>query len=95
MDIKDVLRRYADIKLQIKALEDEAEEMKPQIVEYMAKEGVDKLPTSAGNFTVSETSRWKFSPAVEKLQEEEKQKGIAKKVVITMLKFTAKKNEEQ
>lgn len=94
MKIEDALRRYAELKTQAKAIEAELEEINPIIKEHMLSQGIDKMPTNIGTFTVSETSRWKFSKAVETLQEEEKRKGIAQKVVITMLKFTAPKNEK-
>lgn len=95
VEIKDVLRAYAEKKAKVKQIEADLEEMKPLIIEHLAQQGVDKLPTSLGTFTVSERSTWKYSPAVEKLQEEEKQRGIATKKVSTTLTFNEPKDGKQ
>lgn len=92
---KAILARYADLKDLEKSIKAEIEELAPQIKEYLLKTGVDKLPTSAGTFTISERSTWQYTEAVEKLQEEEKATGKAKKVTITTLMFKAPKPEEQ
>lgn len=85
--IKKMLARYAELKIQSKKITEEIEELNPHIKEYILKEGVDKLPTTMGTFSVESRSTWKYSPAVEKLQDEEKAKGIAKQVTTTSLKF--------
>ncbi len=87
MKIEDALKRYAELKISTSAAETEMEELKPLIKEHIMKEKVDKLPTSVGTFSLGERSTWKYSPAVEKLQDEEKAKGVAKKVTTTSLLF--------
>lgn len=95
MNIQEILARYAQLKIQERALTAEIEELNPQIKEHLLSQGIDKLPTTLGTFTVSETSRWKYSSAVEKLQELEKATGIAIKVGSTTLRFTPPKGEKE
>lgn len=86
-DIKSKLKRYAELKVKMKEMEAEIEELNPEIKAYVIGEGVDKLPTNLGTFSVESRGTWEYSPAVEKLKEEEKAKGVAKKVITTSLKF--------
>lgn len=95
MNIQEILKRYAELKIQERALTAELEELNPQIKEHLLSQGIDKLPTSAGTFTLSEMARWKYSSAVEKLQEQEKATGAATKVVSTTLRFTPPKGEKE
>lgn len=96
IDIPEKLKRYAELKVQEKAITAELDEIKPFIKEHMMSEGVDKLPTSLGNFTISEKVTWKYSKAVETLQKAEKANGTASEVksVILTFKATDESNEE-
>jgi hypothetical protein len=91
--IEDVLRSYAELKEAEKKIAASLEEIKPRIKEHLAKEGVDKLPTTVGTFTLSERATWKYSEAVDKLKQKEEATGVAKKVVSTSLIFTPPKEE--
>lgn len=85
---KELLKEYADLKEIEKATAARLEELKPNIIEEMRKVDVDKVETGWGSFTLGETSRWTYSDAVTDLQEEEKARGIAKRTMSTVLKFT-------
>ena len=95
-EIKEKLKRYAELKVQEKAISTELDEIKPFIKEHMMSEGVDKLPTSMGNFTISEKTTWKYSKAVETLQKAEKANGTASAVksVILTFKATGEENDD-
>ena len=86
----DILKEYANLKATEKATAERLEELKPQIVEEMRKEDADKVNTTFGNFTLGSMTRWKFSKAVEDLQEKEKANGIAQAVTSTVLRFSNK-----
>lgn len=94
-NIQAQFKRYAELKIQEKAISTELEEIKPLIKEHMLSEGVDKLPTSMGNFILSERTTWQYSKAVETLQKAEKANGTAKavKAVTLMFKETGENNE--
>ena len=70
MEIKETLKRYADLKVQEKSIKAEMEELNPLIKEHLSAEGVDKLPTTLGTFSLVPKAVWKYSPAVEKLEKE-------------------------
>lgn len=91
LTIEEKLKRYAELKAEEKIIAEGIDTLKPAIKEYIESQGVDKVPTSMGIFSLENRSTWKYSPAVEELQKEEKAKGIAKQVVITGLRFTAPK----
>lgn len=93
MPIEVKLKTYAIAKQQVKKLEEEMEALKPEIMEYMASQKVEKLPTNLGTFTIGTRSTWKYSPKVAKLQEEEKATGIAEQVVSHSLIYNAPKGE--
>lgn len=88
-DIQSKLKNYAELKIQEKAISEQLEELKPEIKKYMLDEGVDKVPTSMGNFILSERTTWQYSKAVEILQKEEKANGTAKAVKAVTLMFKA------
>lgn len=67
---KENLKRYAELKVQEKAIKDELAELNPKVKDFISAQGVDKLPTSLGVFSLVAKAVWKFSPAVEKLEKE-------------------------
>lgn len=88
---KAKLKEYADIQLQIRALEKRVDELKPEIKEMLSVSGADKVTTEFGNFTLGSRTTWKYSEDVERLQEKEKAMGIAKSVTSVSLTYTAPK----
>lgn len=78
-------KQYADIKLQIRFLEERAEELNKEIVADMQDNKVEKVETEFGKFTICTKKTWKFSPKVKSLEEkvklakiDEQERGIAK-----------------
>lgn len=69
-DQKENLKRYAELKIQEKAIKTELEELNPKVRDFISAQGVDKLPTTIGTFSLVAKTIWKFSPAVEKLEKE-------------------------
>ena len=72
-EIQIKLKTYAELKIQEKAISTQLDELKPDIKKYLLDQGVDKLPTSMGNFILSERTTYQYSKAVENLQKEEKE----------------------
>src|SRR5436190_12564799 len=88
---KRLLAEYAELKSEEKVIADELARLQPLIKEAMNANGVDKVNTDFGAFTISSRSIWKYSPAVADLQEKEKANGTAKQLVSSSLRFTAPK----
>ena len=95
LTIEEKLKRYAELKAEEKIIAEGIETLKPFIKEHIEGLGVDKLPTTLGTFTLSPRSTWKYSPAVEELQKEEKAKGIAKQVTTNTLVFKPEVTTEE
>lgn len=94
------LNRYAELSIQIKDLEAQRSALKPEIVEEFTSQGVEKLESDYGTFSVIRTSTWKYSKKTQKQAEElkiaqvrEQEKGIAKATVNESIRFQAKKEE--
>lgn len=92
--MNEKLKRYAELKAQQKSIEEEIDALGPEIKDHLVVQGIDKLPTSLGIFSIASKSTWKYTEAVEKLQAEEKAKGIARQVVTNYLRFSIKKDDE-
>lgn len=97
-ELKEKLKRYAELKSIEKDTKKQIEELNPVIKEFLIESKVDKLPTSLGNFTLTPFPVWKYSEAVEKAEEvveelkaKEKADGTAKATYRQDLKFTAPK----
>ena len=88
---KKKLKEYATLKSEEKRIAERLGELGPEIREAMRANDADKVETDFGSFTLSERGTWQYSPAVEALQEQEKANGTAKKLVSTILRFTATK----
>lgn len=89
---KALLEEYASLKSDEKRIKERLEELSPIIREQMRANDADKVELSVGSFVLSDRTTWQYSPAVEKLQEQEKANGTAKKLISTILRFTAAKS---
>jgi hypothetical protein len=92
---KEQFKEYAELKIEEKRIKERIDELNPLLKEQIAASGADKVTTDFGNFTLGSRATWKYSEAVTKLQEEEKAKGIAKKVETTSLIYSAPKAGNQ
>ena len=92
--IEEKLKKYAELKIMAKALDEQMEELKPSIREHMMSQGIDKLPTTVGTFTLGERTTWKYSKAVDNLQKQEKADGTAQAVKSVVLTYKEGKEEE-
>ncbi len=98
--IKDFLKDYARLKIEEKAIKARLEELNPIIRQAMSDEGVDKIPTNQGNFSIKKTKRWTYSSDVIALKEsldkrksDEEKDGTATFVEVEQLEFRELKNE--
>lgn len=100
-EIKDILKKYADLKIAIKDLELQTEELNPQILEYMQNENLEEIPTSVGKFILSGRRTYTYSAEIKKIETDLKTKkkeaealGTAEFVEKKYLTFKAGASEE-
>lgn len=86
---QECVERYCEIKEMVKALEAEAELLKPNVFTYCQDYSEDGKPIRLGGYSVSTQTRqvWEYSPAVtelkgqlKKLEKEEQKTGAARVV---------------
>ena len=94
----ELMERYALLDSQMKALSNEKDELKVQIIKELIAEGVEKVETGLGKFTVSKLKSWTYPGYVEDANETYKtlkakaeQTGEAKYVETESLRFTPAK----
>lgn len=61
---KENLKEYAELKIKEKGIKTRIDELNPLIKQEMLDLGLDKVPTSAGNFNIKKIKKWSYSPAV-------------------------------
>lgn len=95
---KATYKRYAEVKGQMKALEEEESLLKKALLQDLKDNDADKIAFEFGKFTKSYRSTYKYSDKVTALQEKvklaqikEQAKGIAKEVKNEYLTFTPPK----
>lgn len=95
---KQVYERYAQIKAQMKALEEEEAILKAGIMKELETNNADKIAFEFGKFTKSSRTSYSYSEKVALLKEKvelqqikERDKGIAKVSVSHYLTFTPPK----
>ena len=93
-----LLKEYVKLEEKFKALETEKKELRTKIVEDMTKAKMEKIETDFGSFTICQKASWKYTEAVEKIEDrlkiariKEQEKGLAKRSVTEYLLFTAPK----
>lgn len=97
---KQALSEYAELKIQTKNAEARMKELQPLIVGAMQHEGIDKIPTSKGSFTLQARKTWTYSGVVEELKanldarkEQEEADGTASYKEAPVLQFRESKEE--
>jgi H2-forming N5,N10-methylenetetrahydromethanopterin dehydrogenase-like enzyme len=91
------LQQYNDIVRQIRMLESTLDELRPQVLGHLEKQGLDTLQTAFGTFTVMQSVKYIFSERVKQyevelktLKDNEKEEGIAQREESRVLRFTPK-----
>lgn len=70
MSISNLYSEYADLEVQIAALEAKKEQLRPHIVKMMIDEGLDKIETALGKFSISKRKVWSYPEEVTAINEE-------------------------
>ncbi len=95
-----LLNEYASLSLQIKDLEAQRAAIKPELVEQFSTQGIEKMESDIGTFSIVRISSWKYSKKVVEQEEKlkiakvrEQEKGIAKASVSETIRFQQKKDD--
>ena len=97
---KENLKEYAGLKIKEKEIKLRIEELNPLIKQEMIDLGLDKVPTTIGNFNIKKTKKWSYSQAVaaakdslDRIKAAEEADGTATYVEVEQLEFRESKNE--
>jgi hypothetical protein len=95
-----LLGRYSELKIKEKEIAAELKDLNPLIREGMESRGLDKQPTSAGDFLILKKKQWKYTQDCENLRQalkdkesDEEARGLATFVEKSELQFRVKKDE--
>ena len=91
---KSLFVQYAELDSSIKALEEEKNALKPQVIEEIKKSGAEKIESDFGNFTIVSKNTYSYSSKVNEaetklktLKKKEEADGTAKAKVTEFLYF--------
>ena len=80
----ETIKKYESIKLEIKALEAQADILEPEVKEMLANCGADQIETDKGKFYFTTRKSWKYTDAVKskevevkELKKKEEELGVA------------------
>lgn len=97
----EILKEYAELKIEEKRIKARVEELNPIVKKEIIDAGLDKLPTNLGNFNIKKTKRWTYTEAVtlakqslDELKVSEEASGIATFVEVDQLEFRENKENE-
>src|SRR3990167_11263053 len=97
---EDTLKRYAELKIEEKKVTAELKDLNPLVREGMESRGLDKQPTSVGDFLILKKKAWKYTEECETLRQalknkesDEEARGLATFVEKSELQFRVKKDE--
>lgn len=65
----ELMEQYALINTQIKVLTNQKDELKVQIIQDFITQGIDKVETGLGKFTISKLKSWTYPEYVESANE--------------------------
>lgn len=71
---KDILNKYAELKLKAKALDQELEELNPQVLEIMKESAVEEIEVGElGKLTMASRRTWVYPEFIQTKEKELKQ----------------------
>jgi len=95
MHVTSVYEEYASLEAEIKALEAKKEQLRPMIIKSMIDQGVEKIETAVGKFSMGKRKVWTYPESVKELEEEFKSaKALAESTgeatceLVDQLRFT-------
>jgi len=98
MKVTSIFDEYATLEAQIKALESKKEQLRPHIMQSMLDQGLEKVDTTFGKFSMGKRKVWSYPVTVKNLEDEFKAaKALAESTgeatceEVDQLRFTAGK----
>ncbi len=82
--MKDEIKHYADLKIKIKQLEDEASELQPKILEYIVGSGADEVEIDGvGKISLAHRKKWVYSDKVTQMEQALKDEKVLEEQIGT------------
>lgn len=72
MQVVSVYDEYAQLEAEIKALEAKKEQLRPVILKSMMDQGLEKIETAVGKFSLGKRKVWSYPETVKDLEDEYK-----------------------
>jgi hypothetical protein len=72
MPVSNLYGEYAELEAQIAALEAKKDQLRPHIIKMMIDQGLDKIETALGKFSVGKRKVWSYPDEVNELNEQYK-----------------------
>lgn len=98
IEFESALGLYARLKIQEKEIAKQLEELKPTVLAGLEERGLDKQPTSLGDFTIQKKKSWTYSENVaeqtsrlKQMKDSEEADGTATFEETSILAFKEKK----
>lgn len=68
----NIFEEYAILEAEEKAIKAKKEQLRPFILKRMIDDGIDKLETSVGKFSISKLKKWEYPAQVTELEDKYK-----------------------
>lgn len=72
MQHNELLKKYATLELSFKALTEQKEALREEILESFKKQGLEKVNSEFGYFTICKKASWKYSDKIKSLEDKVK-----------------------
>lgn len=72
MSVSNLYEEYAMLEAEIAAMESKKEQLRPHIMKMMIDQGIEKMETSVGKFSVSKRKVWSYPESVTEIAEAHK-----------------------
>jgi len=72
MHVTSIFDEYAMVEAEIKALEAKKEQLRPHIMKSMIEQGLEKIETAVGKFSMGKRKVWTYPVTVKNLEDEYK-----------------------
>lgn len=92
--MSNIYELYAHVDAQIAALEAQKEQMRPQIIQLMIEQGMKKVDTSVGKFSLTPKKSWTYPENVRTLEATTKETVAALNEVVKEAKAKAESTQE-
>lgn len=92
--MSNIYEEYAHVEAQLAALTNQKEQLRPHIIKMMIEQGVKKVETGVGSFSLSAKKSWTYPEAITVLEAATKEEVSALNDVVKEAKARAESTQE-